>query len=349
MNLASSRIVVGESDEAVNQLFRAQRWSDGLPIVAPTEERVRAMVAASGLAPDQVLGRVAPSWNEATVEKVAVNAVMAGCDPAFMPVVVAAIEAATDPLFNLYSVQATTHPVAPLVVVNGPIASAIGMNKSSGVFGPGWHANATIGRAIRLVLLNLGEAWPGEGDMSTQGQPSKYSYCIAENEAVSPWEPLHVERGFAAGDSVVTVFGGESPHNINDHVSTTPGGVLGNVSDAMGTIGTNAKWYLAESYFLVVFGPEHAATVARDGLTKADVKRVLYETARRSLRDLKRGGMWTMEDWPRWMKAITDEDVRLPSVPDVDHILVMVAGGPGKHSSVVPGLAVGHPVSRRIG
>jgi hypothetical protein len=144
------------------------------------------------------------------------------------------------------------------------------------------------------------------------------------------------------------VFGGESPHNVNDHVSTTPGGVLGNVSDAMGTIGTNAKWYLAESYFLVVFGPEHAATVARDGLSKADVKRVLYETARRSLRDVKRGGMWTMEDWPRWMKAITDEDARLPAVPDVDHILVMVAGGPGKHSSVVPGLAVGHPVSRRI-
>jgi hypothetical protein len=306
------------------------------------------MVEASGRASDDVLGRVAPAWGEASVEKVAVNAIMAGCDPAFMPVVVAAVEALCDPAFNLYSVQATTHPVAPLVVVNGPIVQAIGMNAGSGVFGPGTHANATIGRAVRLVLLNIGGAWPGEGDMATQGQPSKYSYCIAENEAANPWDPLHVDRGFSRAESVVTVFAGESPHNVNDHVSTTAGGVLGVVADTMSALGGNAKWYLAESAFMVVLGPEHAATIHRDGLTKTDVKRVLYETARRSLRDLKRGGMWQMHDWPRWMQVIADEEARLPVVPDPESILIVVAGGPGKHSSVIPNLAVGRVVSRPL-
>ncbi len=349
MNLVSSRIEVGDSDEEINEYFRAHRWSDGLPIVPPTEARVAAMVAASKRPADSSLGKLPPAWEEALVEKVAINAVMAGCAPAFMPVIVAAIEAMCDPRFNLYSVQATTHPVAPLVIVNGPIATRLGMNAGSGVFGPGYHANATIGRAIRLVLLNVGGGWPGEGDMATQGQPAKYSYCIAENEAANPWEPLHVERGFAREDSVVTVFGGESPHNVNDHVSTTAAGVLGVLADTLGALGGNTKWYLRESECAVVLGPEHAATIHRDGLTKDDVRRVLYETARRSLRDLKRGGMWQMHDWPAWMLAITDDDARLPIVPSPEAILLLVAGGPGKHSAVIPNLAVGLSVSRRVG
>jgi hypothetical protein len=349
VNLVSTRVELADTQEDIDAYFRSRRWSDGLPVVPPTEERVAAMLAAAALEPGTSLGKVPPSWDEALAEKVAVNAVMAGCAPEFMPVVATAVEAMCDPRFNLYSVQATTHPVAPLLIVSGPIARKIGMNAGSGVFGPGYHANATIGRAIRLVLLNIGGGWPGEGDMATQGQPGKYSYCIAENETANPWEPLHVDRGFAAHDSVVTVLGGESPHNVNDHVSTTAAGVLAVIADTLSSLGGNTKWYLAESECAVVLGPEHAATIHRDGLTKADVRRMLYETARRSLRDLKRGGMWGMHDWPRWMLAIADDDARLPIVPDPDSILVTVAGGPGKHSAVIPNMAVGRSVSRRIG
>jgi hypothetical protein len=349
MTLRSSRVQVEDTPEAINEYFRARRWSDGLPIVPPTESRVLAMLAGAKDDPERSIGRLPPLWADLTVEKVAVNAVMAGCEPAYLPVVCAAMDALCDPAFNLYSIQATTHPVAPLLVVSGPIVRAIGLNAGAGVFGPGWAANATIGRAIRLILMNVGGAWPGEGDMATQGQPGKYTYCIAENEAVSPWEPLHVERGFDPADSVVTVFGGEGPHNVNDHVSQTAGGVLGVIAQSMATLGSNAKWVLRDASYLVVLGPEHAATIAGDGFTKADVQRFLYETARLPLRELQRGGMWGMHDWPGWMRAVTDPEARLPSVPAPEAILVVVAGGPGKHSSIVPNFSIGQAVSRRIG
>jgi hypothetical protein len=345
--LTSTRHAIDDTVDAI-EFCHERGWTDGLPVIPPTPDRVRAMLEAVHLDPQHQVATIAHRAVAVTAEKVAINAVMAGCAPAFMPVVVAAVEAMCDPAFNLYSVQATTHPVAPLVIVNGPIVARIGMNAGSGVYGPGYHANATIGRAVRLVLLNIGGGWPGEGDMSTQGQPSKYSYCIAENETANPWEPLHVERGFRADDSVVTVYGGEAPHNVNDHVSTTAAGVLGVIADGMAGLGGNNKWYLKESECTIVLGPEHAATIHRDGLTKADVKRVLYETARRSLRDLKRGGMWTMHDWPRWMLAIADDEARLPVVPAPESILVVVAGGPGKHSSIIPNLSVGFAVSRQI-
>src|SRR3989449_5675575 len=154
-----------------------------------------------------------PLWRQATLEKLAVNAVMAGCEPAYFPVVVAAVEAMLEPPFNLYGVQATTHPVAPLVIVHGPVAGRLGVHAGSGCFGPGFRANVTIGRAIRLILMNVGGGWPGRHDMATQGSPAKFAYCIAEREDASPWGPLH-ER------DVVTVYGGEAPHNINDHGST---------------------------------------------------------------------------------------------------------------------------------
>ena len=165
-----------------------------------------------------------PLWRECTVEKLAVNAVMAGCEPAYFPVIVAAAQAMLDPAFNLYGVQATTHPVAPLIVVNGPYAHAIGLHAGSGLFGPGFRANATIGRAIRLILLNIGGGWPGRHDMATQGSPAKFSLRDRRARGRRPWEPLHVGLGFKADQSVVTVYGGEGPHNVNDHVSTTAAG-----------------------------------------------------------------------------------------------------------------------------
>ena len=180
----------------------------------------RSPAAGADREPDVELGVMPPRNGIVSVEAIAVNAVMAGCRPEHLPVVLTAVEAALVPDFNLFAVQSTTHPCSPLIIVNGPVAAELGVNSRYGAFGPGHRANATIGRAVRLCLLNIGGAAPGVLDRSTQGQPSKYSFCIAENEAESPWEPLHVERGFEPGHSTVTVVGCENPHNINDHVST---------------------------------------------------------------------------------------------------------------------------------
>jgi len=332
-------LLVEDTPEAVLEAFVEREWCDGLPIVPPTEERVRAMLA--GADPARSLGAMPPLWRAATLEKLAVNAVMAGCRPEYFPVIVAAVEGLLDPAFNLYGVQATTHPVAPLAVVNGPYGRQIGLHGGSGCFGPGFRANATIGRAIRLILMNVGGAWPGRHDMATQGSPAKFSYCVAEHEAASPWEPLR------AGDTV-TVFGGEPPHNVNDHVSTGAAGILATVADTAVSVGSNVGWYFSQSQLLVALGPEHAKTIAEDGFTRADVQRFVFEHARLPLRRLKLGGMWGLQDWPAWMMAVTDEDALLPQVPSPEDVFVIVAGGPGKHSAVVPNCCFSLAVSRPI-
>jgi hypothetical protein len=291
--------------------------------------------------PARLLGAMPPVWRQATIEKLAVNAVMAGCDPTYFPVIVAAVEAMLDPTFNLYGVQATTHPVAPLVIVNGEYGRRIGLHSGSGCFGPGFRANATIGRAIRLILMNIGGAWPGRYDMATQGSPAKFSYVIAENEEANPWGPLR-------DGETVTVYGGEPPHNVNDHVSTTAVGILNNVADTAVSLGSNVGWYFSQAQLLVVFGPEHAVTVHADGFSRTDVQRFVFEYARLPLRTMKLGGMWGIHDWPRWMNAVTDDDAMLPRVPSADEVFVMVAGGPGKHSAVIPNCTFSRAVSRPI-
>jgi hypothetical protein len=335
----SPTLEVDEAPEAVLAAFVEREWCDGLPVVPPIEDRVCAMLG--GADPTESLGAMPPLWRGATLEKLAVNAVMAGCEPAVFPVVVAAVEALLDPAFNLYGVQATTHPVAPLLVVNGPYGRRIGLHAGSGCFGPGFRANATIGRAIRLILMNVGGAWPGRHDMATQGSPAKFSYAIAENEAQNPWGPLR------QGD-VVTVFGGEAPHNVNDHVSTTAAGILHTISDTAVSLGSNVGWYFSQSQILVALGPEHAATIHGDGFTRADIQQFIFEHARLPLRTLKLGGMWGIQDWPRWMSAVQDEDALLPQVPSPDDVLVIVAGGHGKHSAVVPNCTFSRAVSRPI-
>ena len=336
-------------DEAqVYDEFVRRGWCDGLPVVPPTPERVREMVAAGGMDPARSFGAMPPLWRECTVEKVAVNAVMAGCLPEYFPVVLAGVQALMDPAFNLYGVQATTHPVAPLLILNGPAATRIGMHAGSGCFGPGFRPNATIGRAIRLVLMNVGGGWPGRHDMATQGSPAKFSFAIAEAETASPWAPLHMSRGFAAEQSVVTMFGGEAPHNVNDHVGTTAAGILNNVADTAATLGSNVGWYFSQSQLLVVLGPEHAATIASDGFTREDVQRFVFEHARLPLGRLKLGGMYGIHDWPLWMQKVSDDTAMLPLVPAVDDVYVMVAGGPGKHSAVVPNCTFSRAVSRVV-
>jgi hypothetical protein len=332
-------IEVDDDPQAVLAAFCERRWCDGLPLVPPTEDRVQAMLG--GADPRRSLGAMPPLWRQATLEKLAVNAVMAGCDAAYFPIVVAAVEAMLDPTFNLYGVQATTHSVAPLVVVHGEYGRSVGVHAGSGCFGPGFRANATIGRALRLILLNVGGAWPGRHDMSTQGSPAKFSYCIGENVEASPWGPL------CDGD-VVTVFGGEPPHNVNDHVSTTASGILTTVAATAVSLGSNVGWFMSQSQLLLVLGPEHAATIAGDGLSRRDVQQFIFEHARLPLRTLKLGGMWGMHDWPAWMRATRDDNALMPQVLSPDEVLVTVAGGPGKHSAVVPNCTFSRAVARPI-
>jgi hypothetical protein len=343
---ASEVLEVEDDLEQINRAYYMRGWTDGLPIIPPTEDRVRRMLTGTAREPQEVLGRIPPRWGDATVEKVAINAVMAGCLPAYMPVLITAIEAMLEPQFNLYGIQATTHPVAPLLILNGPLARDLEVNCSYNAYGPGWRANASIGRAIRLLLLNIGGGIPGQGDRSTQGSPAKYTYCLAENEVRNPWPPLHVERGFAPEASTITVWGGEAPHNINDHVSQSAVNLLTTVADTAATMGMN-NLYLNETEMLIALGPEHAATIAADGWSKQDVQQCIFERARVPLKRAKHGGMWGMQAWPKWLDG-GDDDTSIPVVRRWEDIVVIVTGGAGKHSSCVPTFGATRSVTRAV-
>jgi hypothetical protein len=329
--------------EDIDEDYQARGWTDGLPIVPPTEARVRDFLEHTKREPREAVGVLPPRQGEATVERIAANAVMAGCKPEYLPVILAAIEALADPLFNLDSVQATTHPVAPLIVVNGPIARRLEINGGYNCFGQGFRANVTIGRAVRLVLMNVGGGLPGSGDRATQGSPAKIAYCVAENEADSPWEPLHVEAGFSRESSVVTVFGCEGPHNIQDHFSNTGLGVLRTVAGAMGQAGSNNL--LGWGWPLLALGPEHAATIARDGYSKAKVKEFLFEHARFPLARL--GREYQQQQIERH-EAADAPDTMLSIVKRPEDISIIVAGGAGKHSCWQPTFGDGTHFTRRV-
>ena len=331
--MSASRLEVSASPAALQDYFETQGWTDGLPIVPPTPDLVEAMIDASGLAADESLGIVAPSQVAATVEKVAINAVMAGCKPQYMPVVAAALRAIVKPEFNLAGVQGTTHPSAPLIVVNGPIRERIGINCGSNVFGQGFRANATIGRAIRLVLINIGRGIPGHTDMATFGSPAKFTYCAGENEERNPWAPYHVEHGFDAGDSTVLAHAGEAPHNIQDHGSSSADDLLKTIDGTMNTIGNNNVGLCGE--MMLVLGPEHAHILARDGLSKDDVRNELHRRMRFSF---DRMGV-RLRNWYRNRRPAIDvgpEVAEIPFFDDPKQILIVVAGGPGLHSMVIP-------------
>jgi hypothetical protein len=329
--------------EEIDALYQERGWTDGLPIVPPTEAAVRAFLATTARDPREIVGVLPPRQGEATVERIAANAVMAGCRPEYFPVVLAAVEALADPLFNLDSVQATTHPVAPLIVVNGPVAREIGLNSGYNAFGQGSRANVTIGRAVRLVLMNVGGGLPGSGDRATQGSPAKIAYCVAENEAESPWEPLHVEAGFPRDASVVTVFGCEGPHNIQDHYSNTGLGILRTIAGAMGQAGSNNL--LGWGWPLLSLGPEHAATIARDGYGKKAVKEFLFEHARFPLARL--GREYQQQQRERH-GAVDAPDTMLPIVRAADDLSIIVVGGAGKHSSWQPTFGDATRPTRRV-
>lgn len=316
-------IEIEDSFTEINDTFYERGWTDGLPVVPPTEAAVAAMLAECGRDRDEVVGVLAPRQGEATVEKVAINAVMAGCLPEYLPVVLAAVEAVADPDFNLDGVQATTHPVAPLIVVNGPIVRRLAINSGYNCFGQGFRANATIGRALRLVLMNVGGGIPGSGDRSTQGSPSKFAYCVAENDAANPWGPLHVERGYAPDDSTVTVLGCEAPHNIQDHYSNTGLGVLQIVAGAMGQAGSNNL--LRHGFPMLSLGPEHAATIAADRYDKAAIREYVFENARYPIDRLS-------PEYAEVLRSLNRDDHAARIIERPEDLLVIVAGGSGKHS-----------------
>jgi hypothetical protein len=324
---------------AIDFCYR-QGWTDGLPVIPPTEERVATFLGHLGRERDDVLGSVPERRRRVTVEQVVANAVMAGCLPEYGPVVVAAVEAMLQPAFNLVGPSASLGGSAILVIVNGPIVDELQINCRNNLFGPGNRANATIGRAVRLVLMNTCGAIPGLFDRTTLGHPGKYTYCIGENARESPWLPLHAERGFAAEANAVTVFACEGPRQVRNGLSQTPEGITTTIADAMSSLGTSmvtsgsvgdTTTGTRQGEVAVVIAGEHMRTMARHGWTKADVRRYLATHARRTVADLKRGGGLPGTPQPG------DEQQYVPVVAQADDILVVAAGGDeGAMSAVIP-------------
>ena len=334
------------TDDSLQEYFEQQGWTDGLPVVAPTPERVAAMIAGSGLAANTEIAAIAPGYALCSVEKLAINAVMAGCKPSYMPVLVAALKALAAPRFNLSGIQSTTHPVAPMLVVNGPIRQAIGLNCGSNVFGQGFRANATIGRAVRLVLMNIGQGIPGKTDMATHGTPCKFSFCAGENEEQNPWDPFHVEHGLAKTDSSVLVHAAEAPHNVQDPASANAAELLLLISDVMMAIGGNNMSSGGE--MLLVLGPEHAAILAKHGMSKDDVRHDLHKRMQLQLSRVSEG----CQEWYRTKRKtfnVAPGTTHIPYLDEASQIQIVVAGGQGLHSIVVPSFGISHFVLEKIG
>ncbi len=314
--------VIRDADDAqVGDLFYRRGWTDGLPIIAPTIGRVEDMLRYATQPTEAVIGALDPLQGVATVEKIAVNAVMAGCEPAYLPVVIAAVEAIVEPDFNLRGVQTTDENVAPLLVVSGPIVGQLNLNASYGALGPGWKANATIGRALRLIMNNIGGGWPGAVSFAGIGQPGRYTMCLAENAKENPWEPLHVEQGLDTAASAVTVRRAETALNVT--------GGLAEIASVMGSAASLFAIY-HNGIVSVALAPAVAIQLASEGLSKADVKRRLWETGRLDTEMWRRS--WLHKDlaeanqWPDWVIEAA-ESGSIPAVQSPDDITLFVAGG----------------------
>lgn len=313
--------------EKVSNQFYIKNQTDGLPIIPPTKPRVDKFLKYSDLSPGEIIAILPPKRGKATLEKIAINSVMAGCLPNFAPVVQHMIKAVNQEKFNLPGVNATTHPISICVVVNGPISRELAINSGAGCLGPGNIANATLGRALRLSMINIAGAVPGIGDHATMGSPAKYSYCFAEAEDESPWESLHVERGHKSDTSTVTVMAAEAPHNVNDHRSTNAEDLLDTIIHTAAVAGCNNSHVPGE--LLIIMGPEHAKTVADGGWTKIDVKKYVHENAIVPVGLGDRGGRKLDEKWA------ADGKVRITRSPE--DVVLVVAGGPGRHTMISHG------------
>ena len=325
-----SGILTAVDEEAAVELLHDMGCTDGLPVMIPTQARVDKLVLASGLDADMVLGELGPAMGIATVEKVAIAGVMAGCKPDYMPILIAAVKAVADPRFDLGELQATTHCTAPLIIVNGPVRHHCAVASGFGALGPGHRANASIGRALRLCLINLGGGKPGVSDMALLGHPGKFSYCLAEAEEDSPFPPLHTSLGFETSDSVVTVLGCEAPHSVlySDNADDPEDAekLLHVLSVGLANIATNNAIFCSGTA-LVVLGPKHADVLARANMNRETVQRRLWELTHLPTADHDRYGQ-------QFGSRFTGETYCAFAEPA--NILVMVAGGSGLYSMVMP-------------
>jgi hypothetical protein len=322
---------------AVEQLHELG-CTDGLPVIVPTPNRVDRMVLATGLDAADVLGTMGPLMGAATVEKVAASAVMAGCLPDHVPVVVAAIRAMCKPEFDLREMQATTHCTAPLLIVNGPARQACGDIASGfGAMGPGHRANASIGRAVRLAMINIGGARPGESDMALHGHPGKFTFCIAEDEEGSPFAPFHTSLGYDAEQSVCTVVGAEAPHSAlfvgdADNPEGSAEELLGIIASMIAAPGTNNLALGGHGSAIVVMNPDHTAVLEQVGYDRAKVQKRLAELAVLPVDVAKRLH-------PKRFAKFRGDYVE--AVRDPSRLLVVQAGGPGLYSMVMPTWSAG--------
>ena len=345
IKLASTRVSLADDLDTVIEYFHKNGYTDGLPIIPPTEARVHAMLAGTKRLPDQSLGKIEPSNHEATVEKIAINAVMAGCRPQYMPILTTAVEIMTRRDWLLGSMQSTTNPLTPMLIVNGPIRQRLEINCGAGVMGPGWQANATIGRAIRLMLLNIGGAVPGDVDKCTQGFVGKYGMCIGENEEESPWPALHETRGFRKSQDVLTVVGVNSSTNIHDS-SDRWEDLLKTLTASLISPGT-ANVVDPHSTPVIAFNPLHARILTGAGHSRESLQQHIFKHCRINPEDLSgrrtvlRVGEHGIEDF-----AV---DGQIPFTNKAEQIVIVVAGSmAGGHSCYLSNGHFGYARSKVI-
>jgi hypothetical protein len=332
----ASRLDLTGSVSDINDYFDQQGWTDGLPVIPPTEDLVRMMLEASPAPAEQVLGQLPPRNGTVTVEKVAINAVMAGCQPNYFPVVLAAVKAVLQPQFNAGAITTTTGGAAPVVLVSGPMVKRIGIHSGTAVLGSGHRANTTIGRALRLTMRNLGGATADTMEKSTHGWPGKYTMCLAENAERNPWEPLHVELGFAPDVSIAVVVAARGIITVVESSQESGLGDLETLVSSMRGEGISGYYYQARGASPVaVLGPEHAAEIAAAGFGRKEVKEYIFQHARMPLQHLRDRGHWGARSWPEaWEQQ--PEDFLVPLVISPDTLILVVAGGDGRHSSWFP-------------
>jgi hypothetical protein len=336
-----------DSLETINHYLYQQGMTDGLPVIPPTEARVAAMIAGSGRPAGEVIGELPPLQAPATVEKIAINAVMAGCEPAYMPALVTTVRALLDPNLDLHGIQTTTNPVGPVIFFNGPIRRKLEINCSSGCLGPGTKANATIGRAVRLILLNIGGAQPGEVDKAVLGWPGKStSCCFGENEEESPWEPYHVELGFDATDSTVTVLPANGMWPIYD-MSPDPPIMLHHVTHGMAVTGHSGGPVPETFQQVLIISPEIAKMIARLLPTKAAFKRHLFENARVPLSWYPPNRHEVSRERMEALKLDIHDDL-VPLCERPEDFLIICAGGNGGIHSCGMSMMLGRAATHKI-
>jgi hypothetical protein len=334
-----TELLSAADEEAALEDLHARGCTDGLPVVIPTAERVRRMVLASGQEADMVLGTMGPGHGTATMEKVAIAAVMAGCLPDYMPVVVAAVKAVIDPVFDLTEMQATTHCTAPLIIVNGPARHSCGPVASGyGALGPGHRANASIGRALRMTMINIGKGRPGSSDMALLGHPGKFTFCLAEDEENSPFPPLHVALGYEPDDSVVTVIGAEAPHSViysgdadnPEHYQS----LLDLLAIGLANPATNNA-VLTSGTATVVLNPEHADVLHGAGLSRQDIAQEIYQRSFMEAEQVAHLAAGFAGQKPARRQAFRGPE----------QILILMSGGSGLYSMVMPSWCAGTHVN----